>query len=98
MRIAEGAIDALFFVYKFLLPKLGGYLTKNGDINLARMVYFLKHIGQVEEDIFKERLYRDDKYRDKRKFYAQRDRDQLVHSSIMQGVPGTHEQPDAVLK
>lgn len=45
LRIAEGAIDALFFVYKYLLPKLGGYLTKNGDINLARMVYFLKHMG-----------------------------------------------------
>ncbi len=90
LRIAEGAIDALIFVYKCLLPQLGGYLTKNGDINLARMVYLLKRVGYVEEDIFRERLYRDDKYREKQRFYRKRDKDKLVHNSIMQGVPGNH--------
>lgn len=55
LEIREGAIDRLVTLYKELLPKLGGYLTNNGFVDLKNAEQILSGIGQVEDDIFKKR-------------------------------------------
>ena len=49
LNIRAGGIECLLFLYKRVLPFLGGYITENGTINLMRLDAFLKEIGNIEE-------------------------------------------------
>ena len=54
LSIREGAIDAIIFIYKFLLPSLGDYLTNgDGGLNYPKVDVFLNDIARVEEEFFK---------------------------------------------
>ncbi|KAL1704363.1 putative strand exchange protein, partial [Schizophyllum commune] len=55
LEIREGAIDTLLKIWKTELPRMGGYLTNNGEIELARAQVILEGIGQREADIFRRR-------------------------------------------
>ena len=55
LSIREGALDALIFVYKNLLPSMNGYLSKgNGNLNFSNVDIFLNSIAKLEEEFFKQ--------------------------------------------
>jgi 5'-3' exoribonuclease 2 len=49
LDIRDGAIDLLQGLYFGVLPTLGGYLTHNGNVHLARVDALLARLGVVEE-------------------------------------------------
>lgn len=55
LEIREGAIDTLLKIWKQDLPRLGGYLTNHGEINLARAQIILEGLAKREDDIFRRR-------------------------------------------
>jgi len=55
LEIREGAIDTLVTIWKKVLPKLGGFLTKNGEVRLERIEQVLYELGKIEADIFQRR-------------------------------------------
>ncbi|KAK2152260.1 hypothetical protein LSH36_334g06001 [Paralvinella palmiformis] len=59
LEIREGAIDRLVNLYKKAVYKTGGYLTKNGIVNLERVQLVLSDLGEVEDEIFKKRREKD---------------------------------------
>jgi 5'-3' exoribonuclease 2 len=65
LNIREGGIDILLYLYKRVLPYLGGHFIENGEINLMRIDVFLRQIGDVEEAILKSAA-RDQEYHKKR--------------------------------
>jgi len=55
---SSGGLDCLIFLYKKLLPSLGGYLTYEGEINFSRVDVIFQQIGTVEQIFFKDRMQR----------------------------------------
>ena len=55
LKIREGALDALIFLYKKLLPTLNGYLTNGrGQLHLSRCEVLFKKLALVEDEFFKQ--------------------------------------------
>merc|ERR1711970_579665 len=54
LDIKEGAIDKLVGIYKKVVRDTGGYMTKNGKVNLSRVELVMKAIGRMDS-IFKRR-------------------------------------------
>ncbi|XP_076360211.1 5'-3' exoribonuclease 2 Rat1 isoform X3 [Tachypleus tridentatus] len=59
LEIREGAIDRLVNLYKKTVYKTGGYLTKDGFVNLSRVQLIMTDLGEVEDEIFKSRQQRE---------------------------------------
>ena len=58
LKIREGAIDALLYLYKKVIETYDGYLTEgNGKINLERTEKLLSNLSLVEDEIFKRQLF-----------------------------------------
>jgi 5'-3' exoribonuclease 2 len=55
LEIREGAIDRLIQIWRSKFNDFGGYLTNNGNIDLARVAILLKELGEVEDEIFRKR-------------------------------------------
>jgi 5'-3' exoribonuclease 2 len=55
LEIREGAIDTLLEIWKKELPRMGGYLTNHGRIELARAQLILEGLAMRENNIFKRR-------------------------------------------
>ncbi|KAK7060260.1 5'-3' exoribonuclease 2 [Paramarasmius palmivorus] len=55
LEIREGAIDTLLRIWKMELPRMGGYLTNHGRLELARVQIILEGLAKREDDIFKRR-------------------------------------------
>lgn len=55
LDIREGALDMLIGMYKRLLPRLSGYLTRDGEIDMAAAAAMLSEVGSVEQRIFEAR-------------------------------------------
>lgn len=55
LEIREGAIDTLLKIWKQELPRMGGYMTKHGDIVLSSAQIILEGVAQREKDIFRRR-------------------------------------------
>jgi 5'-3' exoribonuclease 2 len=55
LEIREGAIDTLLKIWKQELPRMGGYLTNHGHLELARAQIILEGVAQRENDIFRRR-------------------------------------------
>ena len=54
LGIREGALDALIFIYKNLLPSLADYLTNGeGGLNLSVVDVLFKDISRTEEEFFR---------------------------------------------
>lgn len=54
LAIREGALDAIIFMYKNLLPSLGGYLTNGkGGLLRSNVDVFFNELTKVEEAFFK---------------------------------------------
>ena len=55
LEIREGAIDTLLKIWKDELPRMGGYLTNHGHLELSRAEIILSGLARREDDIFKRR-------------------------------------------
>jgi len=53
LKIREGAIDILLYIYKLIVPKLEDYLTESGYLNLKQFQTLIFHLALVEEAFFK---------------------------------------------
>jgi len=74
LSIREGALDAIVFVYKNLLPSLGDYLTNSsGGLNFTEVDVLLDQLARVEEEFFKQHQRNAERNEDRRKRDAQRD-------------------------
>ena len=67
LKIREGAIDALIYLYKKLLPKMENYLTNGkGQLNLNECETLFKKLSLVEDKFFKKEIesrMNDEKFR-----------------------------------
>ena len=59
LSIREGGLDLLLVIYAQLLPRLGGYLTHDGNVQLPRFERFAKALGRIEGDILVRRAARE---------------------------------------
>jgi 5'-3' exoribonuclease 2 len=55
LEIREGAIDVLLNIWRAELPRLGGYLTNHGKVNLDRAGIILEGLAKSEDEIFQKR-------------------------------------------
>lgn len=55
LDIRDGAIDTLNAIWRDNLPNMGGYVTKDGIVNLERAQYILDGLAKQEDAIFKRR-------------------------------------------
>ncbi|UZJ52559.1 hypothetical protein CBS101457_001879 [Exobasidium rhododendri] len=54
MHINEGALNRLFEIYKRVIPKAGGYINEDGNLNTARLAMILSELSQFEREHFEE--------------------------------------------
>ena len=55
LDIRENGIDTLIAIWRDNLPLMGGYVTKDGQVDLARAQYILNGLAKQEDTIFKKR-------------------------------------------
>ena len=55
LDIKENGIDILIAIWRDNLPLMGGYVTKDGQVDLARAQYILNGLAKQEDAIFKKR-------------------------------------------
>ncbi|GLB33518.1 putative XRN 5'-3' exonuclease N-terminus [Lyophyllum shimeji] len=55
LEIREGAIDTLLKIWKQELPRMGGYLTSHGQLELGRAQIILEGLAKREDEIFRRR-------------------------------------------
>ena len=58
LDIREDAIDTLISIWKTSMGKMGGYVTCDGSVNLARAQIILEALGVKEDAIFRRRHQR----------------------------------------
>eukprot|EP01103_Thecamoeba_quadrilineata_P012353 TRINITY_DN316_c0_g2_i1.p1 TRINITY_DN316_c0_g2~~TRINITY_DN316_c0_g2_i1.p1 ORF type:complete len:1087 (+),score=196.25 TRINITY_DN316_c0_g2_i1:158-3418(+) len=59
LEIREGAIDLLLGIYRNILPSLGDYLTKDGEVNLGNVEKLLRELSPLEDSILQKRRQRE---------------------------------------
>ena len=75
LSIREGAIDAIIFIYKNLLPSLGDYLTDGaGGLNYTKVDVLLHDIAKVEEEFFKQHQRNAERNEQRRRREEEQDR------------------------
>jgi 5'-3' exoribonuclease 2 len=62
LHIREGALDAILVIYKHLLPSLGDYLTRAGEIDFAKVDLVFSDIAKIEEESFKMKKQNEERY------------------------------------
>jgi 5'-3' exoribonuclease 2 len=55
LEIRENGIDTLTAIWRDNLPFMGGYLTKDGHVDLARAQYIFQGLAKQEDAIFRKR-------------------------------------------
>jgi 5'-3' exoribonuclease 2 len=61
LEIRENGIDTLIAIWKDNLPHMGGYVTKDGHVDLERAQYILNGLAKQEDAIFKRRKETEDR-------------------------------------
>ncbi|WVR09041.1 hypothetical protein IAU60_006101 [Kwoniella sp. DSM 27419] len=69
LEIREGAIDVLLKIWRAELPRMGGYLTNHGKVDLDRAQIILEGLAKSEDEIFQKRKEDEERqdHRDKRR-------------------------------
>ena len=73
LEIREGAIDRLVNLYKKSVYKTGGFLTDSGLVNPERVQLIMQDLGEMEDDIFKDRQARELQFRERNKAKKRRE-------------------------
>lgn len=66
LKIREGGIDAILYLYKQIIPCSDGYLTENGKLNLSRVENIFKCLALIEDEFFRELSYIDSVHKNNR--------------------------------
>ncbi|CUS09595.1 unnamed protein product [Tuber aestivum] len=61
LEIRENGIDTLIAVWRDNMPLMGGYVTKDGTVDLGRVQYILDGLAKQEDQIFRNRKRVDDR-------------------------------------
>ena len=61
LEIRENGIDTLTAIWRDNLPVMGGYVTRDGHIDLGRAQYILDGLAKQEDGIFRRRKESDDR-------------------------------------
>ncbi|KAI1262337.1 exoribonuclease Dhp1 [Xylariaceae sp. FL1019] len=61
LEIRENGIDTLTAIWRDNLPFMGGYMTKDGHVDLERAQYILDGLGKQEDAIFRRRKETEDR-------------------------------------
>ncbi|XP_002741181.1 5'-3' exoribonuclease 2 [Saccoglossus kowalevskii] len=85
LQIREGAIDRLIRIYKTAVFKTGGYLTKDGVVNLERVQMMMTDLGEMEDGIFKKRRSDDVRFRNIQKERKKRNKRNSAPSFVPAG-------------
>jgi 5'-3' exoribonuclease 2 len=67
LEIRENAIDRLIHLYKKCVYKTGGYLTDSGDVALERVEMIMRDLGEVEDEIFRDRQKNEERMKERNK-------------------------------
>lgn len=87
LSIRDGSIDQMLILYLEILPTLGDYLTDAGVVNLPQVDVFLEYLGKLEDEVFRQRLAREDRFRSQR-----------AQGRVMHGYGQNHQGPAAAAK
>jgi len=63
LEIREGAIDRLIKLYKNVVYQTKGWLTDNGSVNTKRVEMIMEELGKVEDEIFRTRQEREERFK-----------------------------------
>lgn len=61
LEIRENGIDTLIAIWKDNLPYMGGYVTKDGHVDLERAQYIMNGLAKQEDAIFRRRKETEDR-------------------------------------
>jgi len=61
LEIRENGIETLMAIWKDNLPVMGGYVTKDGHVDLERAQYILSGLAKQEDSIFRRRKETEDR-------------------------------------
>ncbi|KAF9926582.1 5'-3' exoribonuclease 2, partial [Modicella reniformis] len=81
LETREGAIDILIEIWKQVLPLMGGYMTRNGDVDLKRAQLMMTELGKKEDGIFQERRDKEERRMKNNKRRKIEDEERASHSS-----------------
>ena len=82
LDIGEGALDALLKNYRENLYSWGGYLNEGGLINMARLEALLTMMGRMEATVFRDRAAEAERFAQRAKKEARRDRSEQARSNF----------------
>uniref|UniRef100_A0A914HN01 5'-3' exoribonuclease 2 homolog n=1 Tax=Globodera rostochiensis TaxID=31243 RepID=A0A914HN01_GLORO len=82
LEIRENAIDRLVKLYKEMVYQAGGWLTENGVVNIGRVKTIMGRLGEVEDEIFKQRQMKELRYKE-----TQRQRKQQARNAKAKIMP-----------
>ncbi|XP_054160745.1 5'-3' exoribonuclease 2-like [Oppia nitens] len=94
LEIRENAIDRLISIYKDIAvkyPDPNPYLTKDGTVRMERVQYVLQELGEVEDEIFKQRQDNEIRFKERRKR-------QKLQQQRQQGFDSQWMRPEAVVR
>lgn len=78
LNIKDGSIDQMLSLYAEILPCMKQYLTDCGVCNLAEVEQFLEYLGGIEDQVFKNALEREAKFRATRDAEKLREEEQAL--------------------
>jgi len=82
LEIREGAIDRLVNLYKKAVYKTGGFVTDSGNVKLDRVQLIMSDLGDMEDEIFKNRQQTELMFKRRDKMRKQRERQQQMKHDL----------------
>uniref|UniRef100_A0A1B6K3S3 5'-3' exoribonuclease n=1 Tax=Homalodisca liturata TaxID=320908 RepID=A0A1B6K3S3_9HEMI len=82
LEIREGAIDRLVNLYKKTVTKTGGFITDSGNVTLDRVQLIMTDLGDVEDEIFKNRQQTELMFKQRDKMRKRREKQQNMRHNF----------------
>ncbi|CDK28238.1 unnamed protein product [Kuraishia capsulata CBS 1993] len=87
LDVRDNGIDILINIWKRSLPSLGGYMTKDGHIDLGIVEKLMQQLGTQEDGIFRKRYENERRREDNNKRYkAEREQNAAIRNQFMSSV------------
>lgn len=99
LEIRENAIDRLIKLYKDMVYKTGGWLTDSGDVYMDRVEIMMKKLGEVEDEIFKNRQAKEQRFKqiNKQKRRQKREHERRYSAPMRMPKEGSLLEPKAIV-